>query len=275
MVLTKGSTSGILKLSELPDGSYKAEFDRQYADSEDKLPDLPDSIESSHGSRVWVDSFQHLKGIMDRYLAKHPKPEREFQQVLARENNVSRLSNETEYFVTDIEFADREYGLRFDVLAVEWLASHRRSTDRFRPVLMEMKYGDDALGGDAGLTKHLQDIREYVADGDKYRNLVEMTQRQFSQLDQLGLLQFNRTSRWQEIEVRTDIKPEVVLVLAGHNPRSTALRSIIDQEEIEAFANTDAFDLSFFVSTFAGYALHSACMLTLEEIRRILHRHGR
>ncbi|MEX2442012.1 MAG: hypothetical protein WD492_00295 [Alkalispirochaeta sp.] len=90
-----------------------------------------------------------------------------------------------------------------------------------------------------------------------------------------GLLQFNRTSRWQETEVRTDVRPEVVLLLAGHNPRSTALRSIIDNEKIDSLADSEAFDLSFFVSTFAGYALHSACMVTLEEIRRILHHDGK
>lgn len=260
----------ILKLSEQPGRSYKAEFDLGYTTVGDQLPHLPKTIRSSQDAEVWVDSLQILKGIMDRHLSSYPKPERVFQQVLAFENNVSRLSNETEYFITDIEFADSDYGLRFDLLALQWLARDRRSTERFRPVLLEMKYGDDALSGGAGILKHLQDIRNYIADREKYLSLVEMVGRQFTQLDQLDLIRFNRTSRWNEIVVKADVKPEVVFVLAGHNPRSTALRSILDDGRIDEFASSGLLDLRFFVSTFAGYALHSACMVTLEEIRHLL-----
>ena len=41
--------------------------------------------------------------------------EREFQQLVERENNRSSISGETEYFITDIELADSINGTRFDI----------------------------------------------------------------------------------------------------------------------------------------------------------------
>lgn len=44
---------------------------------------------------------------MDWWFHKHPKYEREFQQVIARENNNhGKISNGTDYYIADIEFAD-------------------------------------------------------------------------------------------------------------------------------------------------------------------------
>ena len=89
--------------------------------------------------------------------------------MVARENNNSTISNESEYFVSDIEFADPGLGARFDMLAIRWLASQRKDGSNCRAALIEMKYGDGALGGSAGLLKHLQDIDALVSDHDKYK----------------------------------------------------------------------------------------------------------
>jgi hypothetical protein len=65
-------------------------------------------------------------------------------------------------------------------------------------------------------------------------------------------------------------KPEVIFVLANHNPRSKILSSILSQPEIALYAQGERFDLRFFVSSFAGYGMHSACMLPLDEFQKIL-----
>ena len=36
---------------------------------------------------------------MDFYFSENSKPEREFQQLIARENNFSTIANQSEYFV--------------------------------------------------------------------------------------------------------------------------------------------------------------------------------
>jgi hypothetical protein len=170
----------------------------------------------------------------------------------------------------DIEFADSEYGARFDLLALRWLASQRKELSNCRPVLIEMKYGDGALEGTAGVLKHLVDINEYVSNREKYAELVALMQLQFSQLDELGLITFNRTANWTKLELNSDLKPEVIFVMANHNPRSSRLNKILRSPEIEELDRSEAFDLRFFVARFAGYALHSDSMVTLPQFRELL-----
>jgi len=63
---------------------------------------------------------------MDEYFAGGSKTtEREFQQLVARENNKSSISNETEYFVSDIEVTVPRLA-SFDIVAIRWLASERK-----------------------------------------------------------------------------------------------------------------------------------------------------
>jgi hypothetical protein len=261
----------LLMVEERGGESYKPSFDRRYSTNGEAIPVLPTSIECQADATTWVDGLPRLKEIMDAYFSRNSKPEREFQQIVARENNYSTLSNESEYFVTDIEFADSELAARFDMLAVRWLASHRKDGTNCRAALIEMKYGDGALRGSAGLLKHLQDVDALVSDSGKYRTLLETIESQFDQLDRLGLLSFNRSTQGTKVKLTTTDAPEVIFILANHNPRSTKLSSILDGLEVSAYGQSRSFDLRFFVSSFAGYGLHSACMRTLSQFRALLN----
>ena len=260
----------LLKITEQSKDSFQTSFDDQYNKSGKTIPTLPAAIKSRDDARTWVDQFSRLKEIMDIYFSERRKSEREFQQLVARENNYSMISNDSEYFVSDIEFADRDLNARFDILAVRWLASHRKNGNNCRVALKEMKYGDDALGGKAGLLKHLKDIDTLISDHDKYKSLVETIELQFNQLDNLGLLSFNHSSNGTRVKLSAKDKPEVIFILANHNPRSTKLSSILDDPEVITYAQTQRFDLRFFVSSFSGYGLHSDCMLTLTQFRKLL-----
>jgi hypothetical protein len=259
----------ILKAKEQGKDSFQSSFDEQYNKSEKTLPDLPATIKHQNDARMWVNQFLYLKEIMDMYFFVHNKPEREFQQLVARENNYSIISNDSEYFISDIEFADSDINARFDMLAVRWLASQRKNGSNCRIALMEMKYGDGALGGKAGLLKHLKDIDTLTSDHNKYKSLVETIELQFNQLDELGLLSFNHSSNGTKVKLAKD-KPEVIFILANHNPRSTKLSSILNDPEVVAYEQAQHFDLRFFVSSFAGYGLQSDCMLTLTQFRKLL-----
>jgi hypothetical protein len=260
----------LLRLSEQGNYSYQSFFDDQYNKNKKFIPVLPTTIKNQNDARAWVDEFQSLKEIMDIFLSNKSKPEREFQQLVARENNNSTISNESEYFVSDIEFADLGLGARFDMLAIRWLASQRKDGSNCQAALIEMKYGDGALGGNAGLLKHLQDIDALVSDDDKYKSLLETIESQFNQLDELGLLRFNRSRNGTKVKLVASDKPEVIFILANHNPRSTKLSSILDSPEVVAYGQSMHFDLRFFVSSFAGYGLHANCMLTLTQFNNLL-----
>jgi hypothetical protein len=145
-----------LKIKEYNKGFYQASFDDQYNKSGLHIPDSPTEIKQQNDSRSWIDSFPSRKNIMDEYFSIHGKAEREFQQLIARENNNSAISNESEYFISDIEVA--EPNARFDIMAIRWLADQRRNGNKCKAALIEMKYGDSALTGSAGLLKHLKDM---------------------------------------------------------------------------------------------------------------------
>lgn len=255
----------LLRLSEKLAGYYKAEFERKYAKGTLPIPVLPAKVDSVDKSVLWVNAFPTLKNIMDLWLTRHRKAEREFQQLVARENNYSIISNKSDYFIVDIEYSQPKSNSRLDMLAIRWLAGQQRKTgNQCRPVLIEMKYADGALQGRSGILKHLKDIDELIADETRYAMLLQTMQSQFHQLAALDLLKFNRGKSNAVVELNVTDKPEVVFLLANHNPRSGSLKKIFMSPEVESYANTGRFDLRFFVASFAGYGMHADCMLDLQ-----------
>jgi len=110
---------------------------------------------------------------------------------------------------------------------------------------------------------------------NKYKSLLETIESQFNQLDELGLLRYNRCSNGTKAKLVDNDKheldkPEVIFILANHNPRSTVLSSILNNPKVVAYGQTQRFDLRFFVSSFVGYGLYADCMLTLTQFRKLL-----
>lgn len=260
----------ILKLMEDKKGYYKTFFEPEYNKFGKVIPLLPGTIEDQDDAKKWVASLPEVKNIMDEFFSVNGRAEREFQQLVARENNDSTISNESEYFISDIEFADSELHARIDLLAIRWLATQRKNGSNCRAALIEMKYGDGSLSGSAGLLKHLKDFDVLISDKKRYQLLVETMESQFNQLDILGLLSFKRCSNGTKVKLSAIDKPEVIFILADHNPRSTKLWSLINSPEIIAYEQSQLFNLRFFVSSFAGYGLHADCMVDLTQFRGLL-----
>ncbi len=262
----------LLKVSARPAGGYSATFDANYNQSGHALPQFPFLIDAALDAQALADAISALKYTMDHYLAVHPKSEREFQQLVARENNYSPISNETEYFIVDIEVAGALTKARFDMLGVRWLRNERKKQDCLVPVLIEMKYGKDALGGESGLQKHLDDA--HGISEDSWKNLCKELEEQINQLADLGLLQFNRSSRVQRLVVDQDAKKELIFLLANYNPASTKIFDFLDTLQELPEDDKERYDLLFFAASFAGYGLHRACMLNLasfKEVAKKLH----
>lgn len=241
---------------------YVAHFDANYAMGE-AVPDLPRVISAAEHCSLWVKALPQLKELMNSFLSTHAKSEREFQQLAAWENNRSPISNSTEYFITDIEYADVSQNARLDMLGLRWLGHNRKDGSACTPVFIEMKYGIDAYDGDAGIIKHIGDLENILGDPAKLNALTETITDQFNQLALLDLISFNRSKKIDTISVSG--RPEVVFLLANHNPRSRKLLNIL--ESIDEPMN---FDLRFFTAVFAGYGMHHKCMRTLDQFRRQL-----
>ena len=159
--------------------------------------------------------------------------------MVVRENNSSTISNKSEYFITDVEYAtDRDLNARFDMVGVRWLSSDRSKMGALRPVLVEMKYADDAIGEDAGIKDHLDDIHTFLSDPKCKTELLEIISSQFNQLDELGLLTFNRNKKWQPLKLSNVGKPEVIFLLANHNPRKSKLNEILTSSAVKEYLIT-------------------------------------
>jgi len=146
------------------------------------------------------------------------------------------------------------------MLGVKWLSKNRKSGSTCTPVFVEMKYGIGAYDGDAGIGKHIDDLQSILGNPVKVGELSETIADQFNQLAALDLISFNRSAAVEKVSVSG--RPEVIFLLANHNPRSRKLLNIV--RSIEEPKN---FDLRFFSAAFAGYGMHDACMMTLDEFR--------
>ncbi|MBI4679953.1 MAG: hypothetical protein HY753_01755, partial [Nitrospirae bacterium] len=148
----------LLKLSEVKEQTYKPFFEKKYADEKDTfLKRLPSEITSSEDLECWLEKFPKLKSVMDSWFLKHPKLEREFQQMVVWENNNSSIAKSTDYFIADIEYVIGD--ARFDMVAIQWDSDpYARKLQSYSPKLcfIEMKYGDAALNGNAGMLKHVE-----------------------------------------------------------------------------------------------------------------------
>lgn len=258
----------LLRITE-KQNSFDLFFDKKYDLSEGHKAymalTLPEIITDHSQLDKWVSSIASLKELMDFWLNKNPKMEREFQQLVERENNRSPISGDTEYFITDIEFADSSIGARFDILAVKWPASKRKDGKNCTASFIEMKYGDGALSGKSGLIDHIMDINKFLTEKKNYSDILKTMTTQFNQLDELGLMNYNHCTNNTKVQLSENNKPEFIFLIANHNPRSEQLKNILTDSEFNNAINTEHYDLRFYVASDAGYGMHEKNMLSYEE----------
>lgn len=255
----------ILKLSKKGAHEYDAFFDKKYATGQSlALPDSPSRITSETEIRQWIESFPIRKQVMDFWFTKNPKMEREFQQLVVRENNFSSISNATEYFIADIELADSETNARFDMLAFKWPSTERKA-DKVQLALIEMKYGDDALTGTSGIINHLRQFDELLCNPKSRQSLREMAEKQINQLNELGLI--SHTKKEGRNFSTVDDRFEVIFLFANHNPRSSVLLRELESDEFSSLAKklNEYCDIRFFIANSAGYGMHKKCMVDIDS----------
>ena len=241
--------------------SYKFALDENYfqeSNRHDRLlvkrllnRDLPD----------FTAFFGVAKQALDIYLTSKKTAEREFQQLIVRTNNYSSIDNSTDYFIVDIEYAKQ--GSRFDLVALSWPSESflRKLTKGYKPRLMiiEMKYGEAALGGKAGLTKHHQDIETFIQNSSLNQNFKLEMEYLFLQKLQLGLIPcLERKKEWVD-PIRFDDQMDIGYLIADHDPASKRLINELVKLPVE---NT-----KFVTSNFAGYALFNENVFGLAEFK--------
>lgn len=268
----------LIRVSELK-GNYYLKFETKYLANPILPAYLPISstsdyknvlISTQKDAQDWVTSFPYLKDQMDLWFGKHPKNEREFQQVVARENNYSRISKSTDYFILDIEYAKStdigttRTSARFDLVACKWLSSGsaRKKTTNLGLSFIEMKFGDGAFSGKAGLIDHIKDILSFLKESSFLPSIKNEMTDVFNQKLDLGLI-----NNQKKISSFGDNKPEYIFLLANHDPDSSRL--INELNKLNASPLLDEFskyaDLKFSTANFHGYGLFQEGIYNLQE----------
>lgn len=259
---------GSLFCIERSGDGYTLAFDTQYC------TECDEGLEKTPSLRAAVGLIPLYKHAMDVWFAKNRKYEREFQQVVVRENNRhGAISHASDYYIVDIEYAynvnvsDKKTQARFDMIAVKWLSKSNERQNPSAPTLaiIEMKYGDGALGGSAGLKKHLEDFGTLVKNGElddfcaDYSNV-------FNQKCALGLIPGKESAR---IKI-TQRDIELIFLIANHDPDKTGLATIV--AEIADLTMEYPYPIRFAYASMMGYCLYANQMKSLEEMQEFLNK---
>lgn len=242
--------------------SYIAEFDFHYlgAGWERNVPgDIFGKPLNNSIVQDWVRNVGNIKHGMDLWFGAHAKDEREFQQLLVRENNIAHTAGGTDFFILDIEYADQN--ARFDAVALEWESSGiKRQLRSYQPRLafIEIKYGDGALAGRSGIENHIRDLDAYLERAGLEKIRQEMIAL-FQQKRKLGLIP-GLAKNINQIKELSPENPDFIFLLAGHDPDSRKLLDILTRRPEMKHAN-----LKFAAANLLGWGLYKQNILSRDE----------
>lgn len=250
----------ILKVSEMAPG-YSIEFDSNYCVKDNTIWTKPD-FSNIQTIDDYIDALPLLKREMDLWFYEHPKNERETQQLILRENNLSRIANDTDYYIADLEYANSENGSRFDLVGIKWLstAANRKKCKSPNIAMMELKYGDSAMTGSAGIVKHFQDMEKFISTG-KLGNLILEAQTQFNQKVELGLI--DKIDK--KIQIDTEIKPEFIILCANHKNASKVLVRELKIATGKYNELLSKIDVRIAMANCLGYGLYESNMTNIKD----------
>jgi len=239
---------GNLLRIEQKNDSCTVHFEKKYI--REDFGKLPSSQLTAYNNvEAWIAIIPFLKNEMDLWFGRHPKNEREFQQLMVRENNFGNSAKSTDYFICDIEYTQPNTNWRFDLVAINWPStpSARKNNKNLRLSFIEMKYLDHALTEkNTGINKHIRDMNGFLELPSNLLNIKNEMKTLFNQKLELGLIDNKKP-----IESFGDQKPEYIFVFANHDPESNILK-----REMKKLLDCPNAELKFGVSTFMGYGLY-------------------
>lgn len=226
-------------IEEKTSGNYFIYFNDNYKTDEE----FDENSESRHELSISeaIDDVCKYKYIMDIYFSKHKKYEREFQQLILRENNYAgKVTDATDYYILDIEYAYNkgDINARFDMLAVKWPSegSKRKKQTNMPLVFIEVKYGDGAVSGAAGIVKHIDDYIAFRKNSMALQEIAEDMAKVFNKKHSLGLI---TSYDDRELAITIDsTKPEFLFAFANHDPASKKIKQELEKS-IDKYIDTD------------------------------------
>ncbi len=227
-----------------------------------------------------VNMFEYIckaKHLIDIHESsgKQKLGEKEFQQRVVYENNMSVNAANTDYFIADVEWADNEsLGGRADIVAFRW--NHMEHKKRVVQLTMiEVKQGEHAvetsefinkdgkLVVSAGLKKHYEDFLKFKSNTAYVNDVAQDMLNVLKQKTELGLVKgldnlFEKGK--QEIVPEIEPSPDFIFLLANYHHYSTALSNESSKLPEEC---------KFFLASFMGLGLYKDFVRTAEEMKKM------
>lgn len=228
-----------------------------------------------HGNKLDYNAEQFeeylpkAKHLIDEHIyigTKNHLGEKEIQQLVVKENNYSPFSNDTDYFIVDMEYA--EGNSRFDLIALRWDSNvDARKSNKVSLAVIEVKQGIKSImssPGSPGLRKHQKDFKEFIRGKKEDNTLTDFCNDMlliFMQKCELGLVKAN--SKIDKLKNNINHKFDIQLatpnldficLLANFKNNSRAL-------DIE-FIGMD--ECKFISSSYMGYGLYANQVFTIQ-----------
>lgn len=212
------------------------------------------------------------KHVIDKYIVCGPKNhlgEKEIQQLVVKENNYSPNSNDTDFFIVDMEYQDNDR--RFDLIALRWDSnSASRQLNKVSLATIEVKQGTKAIRTtisrkeeiSRGLKQHQEDFNKFIEDSARKKEFMDDMLIVFKQKCELGLIKGNHKienlKEDSELVLVGDL--DFICLLANYKTASDNLKNELAEME----------DCRFFTSSFMGYGLYANNIINKEEILKTL-----
>lgn len=250
----------LLSIKEENDGTYTWKpLDAEYKKGKASMP--------TGCIRDFENYIPQAKHVIDKYIVCSPKNhlgEKEIQQLVVKENNYSPNSNDTDFFIVDMEYQD-SVG-RFDLVVLRWDSSTiARKSNNVSMAIVEVKQGIDTVRtseSNPGLKQHQNDFEKFCSNPTAKKSFMNDMLTVFKQKCELGLIKAN--SKIENITEETKLQLvgdlEFYCLLANYKPASKQLKNELEEMD----------DCKFFTSSYMGYGLYVKNIIDKEEILKTL-----
>ncbi len=239
-------------------GYFKVKTHEKYQSFLRPATPLQEQVQTDADCAALVGQIPLLKAGVDAKMARSPSREREIQQEVIRCNNRGTSGRSS-----DIYFCDQEYavgGMRADLVGVLWPSdASRRSDLGHRLVWAELKQGDGAISGAAGIQKHLADLDLLLGDPHKLAGIATEMAQVFNLKQRLGLINCGKPLDPAHAFTVKE-KPLVLLLLVDHDPAKSGLGAELQR------ASMKHADLRIPRASTMGYSLFEHELLTVAEL---------
>lgn len=213
------------------------------------------------------DYIPKAKHFIDLYVrqSKNHLGEKDIQQQIARENNYSSNSLDTDFFVIDVEYQDLG---RFDIVALRWdsTSTARKLAQSYLPTItiFEVKQGYSTSSGTSGLKKHFEDFCIFTEKDEVVKSFKEDMMEVFRQKRELGLIDgmelIDSMGKYKDVKsVAEGI--DFVFLMVNYKPKSSVVKSELELIKAEDYKIAP----KFIYANSMGYGLFARNIISGEE----------